>query len=60
MVAQTHVNGTNTIELQQGFTERINIRRVIPCKELFQTHLLAGGCQKGFFRALLSPNQMED
>ena len=29
-VAQTHVNGTLTIELQQGVTERINIRRVTP------------------------------
>ena len=32
-VAQIHVNGTLTIELRQGVTERINIRRVIPYKE---------------------------
>ena len=32
-VTQTHVNGTLTIELRQGVTERINIRRVIPYKE---------------------------
>ncbi len=32
-VAQTHVNGTLSIELQQGVTEHINIRRVIPYKE---------------------------
>jgi hypothetical protein len=32
-VAQTHVKGTITIELRQGVTERINIRRVIPYKE---------------------------
>ncbi len=29
-VVQTHVNRTVTIELRQGVTERINIRRIIP------------------------------
>ncbi len=29
-VVQTHVNGTVTIELRHGVTERINIRRIIP------------------------------
>jgi hypothetical protein len=29
-IAQTHVNGTLTIELRPGITERINIRNVIP------------------------------
>ncbi len=32
-VFQTHVNGTVTIELRQGVTERINIRRIIPYNE---------------------------
>ncbi len=32
-VIQTHVNGTLTIELTPGVSERINIRRVIPYKE---------------------------
>jgi hypothetical protein len=32
-VLQTHVNGTLTIELQPGISERLNIRRVIPYKE---------------------------
>ncbi len=30
---QTHVNGTLTIELKPGISERINIRRVIPYNE---------------------------
>ena len=29
-IVQTHVNGMVTIELRQGVTERINIRRIIP------------------------------
>ena len=32
-VVQTHVNGTVTIELRHGVTERINIRRIIPYRE---------------------------
>jgi hypothetical protein len=32
-VLQTHVNGTVTIELRPGVSERFNIRRVIPYKE---------------------------
>ncbi len=32
-VIQTHVNGTLTIELRPGVSERIKIRRVIPYKE---------------------------
>ncbi len=32
-VDQTHVNGTVTIELRHGVTERINIRRIIPYRE---------------------------
>jgi hypothetical protein len=32
-VLQTHVNGTLTIELRQGISERINIRRVILYRE---------------------------
>jgi len=32
-VLQTHVNGTVTIELRPGISERINIRRIIPYKE---------------------------
>jgi hypothetical protein len=31
--SKTHVNGTVTIELKLGISERINIRRVIPYKE---------------------------
>ena len=31
--AGPHVNGTLTIELKPGISERINIRRVIPYKE---------------------------
>ena len=29
-IEQVHVNGTITIELRQGVTEQINVRRVIP------------------------------
>jgi hypothetical protein len=32
-VLQTHVNGTITIELRPGVSERLNIRRIIPYKE---------------------------
>ena len=32
-ILHTHVNGTLTIELKPGVTERINIRRVIPYKQ---------------------------
>ncbi len=32
-VLQTNVNGTLTIELQPGVSERLNIRRVISYKE---------------------------
>jgi len=32
-ILQTHVNGTVTIELRPGISERLNIRRIIPCKE---------------------------
>jgi hypothetical protein len=32
-VLQTHVHGTLTIELRSGVSERLHIRRVIPCKE---------------------------
>jgi hypothetical protein len=32
-VLHTHVNGTLTIELRPGISERLNIRRVIPYKE---------------------------
>ena len=32
-VLQTHVNGTLTIELKPGISERINIRRAIPYKD---------------------------
>ncbi len=32
-VLQTHVNGTLTIELRPGISERLNIRRVILYKE---------------------------
>ena len=32
-IVQTHVNGTVTIQLRPGLTERINIRRVIPYRQ---------------------------
>ena len=32
-VKRVHVNGTLTMTLRPGITERINIRRVIPYKE---------------------------
>jgi hypothetical protein len=32
-IVQTYVNGIVTIELRQGVTERINIRRIIPYNE---------------------------
>ena len=32
-VVQTHVNGTVTIELRPGVSERLNIRRITPYKE---------------------------
>ena len=32
-ILQVHVNGTITMQLRPGVTERINIRRVIPFKE---------------------------
>ena len=32
-VTKVHVNGTLTIELRAGVTQRINIRRVIPYKD---------------------------
>ena len=32
-VLQTHVNGSVTIELRPGVSERLNIRRIIPYKE---------------------------
>ncbi len=32
-IVQTHVNGTLTVELKPGISERINICRVIPYKE---------------------------
>ena len=32
-VKQVHVNGSITIELRPGVTERINIRRVLPFKQ---------------------------
>jgi hypothetical protein len=32
-VLQTHVNGTVTIGLRPGVSERLNIRRIIPYKE---------------------------
>jgi hypothetical protein len=32
-VLKTHVNGTLTIELRPGISERLNIRRVIPYKD---------------------------
>jgi hypothetical protein len=33
-VVQTHVNGTVTIELRPGVSERLNIQRIMPYKEL--------------------------
>jgi hypothetical protein len=32
-ILQTHVNGTVTIELRPGISERLNIRRIIPYQE---------------------------
>ena len=32
-IKKTHVNGTVTMELRAGVSERINIRRVIPYRE---------------------------
>jgi hypothetical protein len=32
-VVQTHVNGTVTIELKPGVSERLNIQRIMPYKE---------------------------
>jgi len=32
-ILQTHVNGTVTIELRPGISERSNIRRIIPYRE---------------------------
>jgi hypothetical protein len=32
-IVQVHVNGTVTIQLRPGLTERINIRRIIPYKQ---------------------------
>ena len=32
-IVQTHVNGTVTIQLRPGLTGRINIRRIIPCRQ---------------------------
>ena len=32
-IIQVHTNGTLTMELRPGITERINIRRVIPFHE---------------------------
>ncbi len=32
-ILQTHVNGTVTIELRPGISERLNIQRIIPYKE---------------------------
>jgi hypothetical protein len=32
-ILQTHVNGTVTIELQPGISERLNTQRIIPYKE---------------------------
>ena len=32
-ILQTHVNGTVTIELRPGVSERLNLRRIIPYKE---------------------------
>jgi hypothetical protein len=32
-IVQVHVNGTVTIQLRPGLTERINIRQIITCKQ---------------------------
>jgi hypothetical protein len=32
-IVQVHVNGTVTIQLRPGVTERINIRQIIPYKQ---------------------------
>ena len=32
-ILQTHVNGTVTIELRPGISERLNIQRIIPYKK---------------------------
>jgi hypothetical protein len=32
-IVQTHVNGTMTIQLRPGLTERINIRQIIPYRQ---------------------------
>jgi hypothetical protein len=32
-IVQTHVNGTVTIQLRPGLTERINIRKIIPYRQ---------------------------
>jgi len=32
-IIQTHVNGTVTIELRPGISERLNIRRIIPYRD---------------------------
>ncbi len=32
-IVQVHVNGTVTIQLRPGLTERINIRQIIPYKQ---------------------------
>ncbi len=32
-IVKVHVDGTVTIQLRPGLTERINIRRIIPCKQ---------------------------
>jgi hypothetical protein len=32
-IVQTHVNGTVTIQLRPGLTERINIRCIIPYRQ---------------------------
>jgi hypothetical protein len=32
-IVQTHVNGTVTVQLRPGLTERINIRQIIPYRQ---------------------------
>ncbi len=32
-IVQVHVNGTETIQLRPGLTEKINIGQIIPCKQ---------------------------
>ena len=69
-VVKTHVNGTITIELRPGVSERLNIRRNIPYKEWMLTYPLFPSdvthpsrlrdSQKGFSGFSLSPNQLED